>query len=202
MSSLVLIGLLIITLGMAAMIILLWVKLSKVTSIAQRAQQEIERQEKVAEKQIMEQKAAQETQSAPREKKAVRLPKPSLAPDARLEGVSYAYNAIPGVMGAIIADRFGQPISVDSDLALDKVFISAHLVELYSMAKKEKLSIGRLKNAILMGEGSYWVISELVGIHLGLWFEKEVPTDSALELFEDFKFSVANSLKNYYTKIW
>ena len=68
--------------------------------------------------------------------------------------------------------------------------------------KKEKLSIGRLKNAILMGEGSYWVISELVGIHLGLWFEKEVPTDSALELFEDFKFSVANSLKNYYTKIW
>lgn len=201
MSSLVLIGLLIITLGMAAMIILLWVRLSKVTSIAQRTQQEIERQEKVAEKQIAEQKAKQETQPAPHER-AIHLPKPSLAPDARLEGVSYAYNAIPGVMGAIIADRFGQPISVDSDLALDKVFISAHLVELYSMAKQEKLSIGRLKNAILMGEGSYWVISELVGIHLGLWFEKEVPTDSALELFEDFKFSVANSLKNYYTKIW
>ena len=201
MSSLVLIGVLIITLGMAAMIILLWVKLSKVTSIAQRTQQEIERQEKSAERQIAEQKAKQETQPAPHER-AIHLPKPSLAPDARLEGVSYTYNAIPGVMGAIIADRFGQPISVDSDLALDKVFISAHLVELYSMAKKEKLSIGRLKNAILMGEGSYWVISELVGIHLGLWFEKEVPTDSALELFEDFKFSVANSLKNYYTKIW
>ncbi|MCD6531543.1 hypothetical protein J7K99_03765 [bacterium] len=201
MNSLLLIGLLIITLGMAAMIILLWVKLSKVTSIAQRTQQEIERQEKSAERQIAEQKAKQETQPAPHER-AIHLPKPSLAPDARLEGVSYTYNAIPGVMGAIIADRFGQPISVDSDLALDKVFISAHLVELYSIAKKEKLSIGRLKNAILMGEGSYWVISELVGIHLGLWFEKEVPTDSALELFEDFKFSVANSLKNYYTKIW
>ncbi len=200
-------GTLILGALMIALVIVLWVRLSKISTFAQQAQEELERQKRELEMQVKtvpqkSQELLQDIQQSKPQTKEVKLPKPNVSSDARIENLSYTYNSIPGVLGAAIADRFGQPVAIDSDLVLDKNFIAAHMVEIYSMARKEKLSIGRLKNIILMGEGSYWILSDLVGMHLGLWFEKDVPIGAALELFEDFKFRLANSLKNYYTKIW
>ena len=201
-TELFLVGMFILILIAVVMIVLLWTKLARITSIAQQTQQEIQRQESQIAREIKQTTTSEHPQQKTSEPETVKLPRPRLSSNARLENITFTFSGVPGVMGAVIADRFGQPVAVDSDLPMDKTFICAHLVELYSLAKKEKLSIGKLKNVILMGEGSYWIVGELVGMHMGLWLEKDIPVDASLSLFEDFKFGVANSLKNYYTKIW
>jgi len=130
------------------------------------------------------------------------IPKPDIPPNSRIELLTEYYTKLPGIIGSMISDRFGQAIAVDTDLYLDIISTPAYIVEVLSLSKHDKLSIGKTKRVLLLGEGSYWIIGELVTLSFALWFERDIPVTDGLEIFRDFEVNLANSLKHYYTNIW
>ncbi|RKZ28748.1 hypothetical protein DRQ29_01385, partial [bacterium] len=113
-----------------------------------------------------------------------------------------AYTNLAGVIGALISDRFGQTIAVDTNLFIDKNTVSAQFVEILAMSKSDKLSLGKSRNVLMVGEGSYWIFSDVATIPIGLWLERDISLNDGIELFKNFKMDVVNALKKYYTKIW
>ncbi len=54
------------------------------------------------------------------------IPKPDIPKNSRIELITGYYTHLPGIIGSMISDRFGQTIAVDTDLYLDKTSTPAH----------------------------------------------------------------------------
>lgn len=201
MLTIIVVILLIAVIFLAVMIILLWSKLNK-----GKGEQVASSQEEIVptkkEIQAQEQNVVQ-TENKPKiEPRRTKIPKPNISPNARLETLTEAYTNLAGVIGALISDRFGQTIAVDTNLFIDKNTVSAQFVEILAMSKSDKLSLGKSRNVLMVGEGSYWIFSDVATIPIGLWLERDISLNDGIELFKNFKMDVVNALKKYYTKIW
>lgn len=201
MLTIIVVILLIAVIFLAVMIILLWSKLNK-----GKGKQVASSQEEIVptkkEIQAQEQNVVQ-TENKPKiEPRRTKIPKPNISPNARLETLTEAYTNLAGVIGALISDRFGQTIAVDTNLFIDKNTVSAQFVEILAMSKSDKLSLGKSRNVLMVGEGSYWIFSDVATIPIGLWLERDISLNDGIELFKNFKMDVVNALKKYYTKIW
>jgi len=108
----------------------------------------------------------------------------------------------PGILGAFLGDRFGQPIAVDSNLFINKVALPALFIEIIKSARNEYLNIGKPKHMTISGEGSYWIFGEIVGMPWGLWFENDISVQDGVIHADDFRNNVALILKSNYTQIW
>ena len=201
MLTIIVVILLIAVIFLAVMIILLWSKLNK-----GKGEQVASSQEEIVptkkEIQAQEQNVVQ-TENKPKiEPRRTKIPKPNISPNARIETLTEAYTNLAGVIGALISDRFGQTIAVDTNLFIDKNTVSAQFVEILAMSKSDKLSLGKSRNVLMVGEGSYWIFSDVATIPIGLWLERDISLNDGIELFKNFKMDVVNALKKYYTKIW
>ncbi len=201
MLTIIVIILLIAVIFLAVMIILLWSKLNK-----GKGEQVASSQEEIVptkkEIQAQEQNVVQTENKPKAEPRRTKIPKPNISPNARLETLTEAYTNLAGVIGALISDRFGQTIAVDTNLFIDKNTVSAQFVEILAMSKSDKLSLGKSRNVLMVGEGSYWIFSDVATLPIGLWLERDISLNDGIELFKNFKMDVVNALKKYYTKIW
>jgi len=201
MLTIIVVILLIAVIFLAVMIILLWSKLNK-----GKGEQVASSQEEIVptkkEIQAQEQNVVQTENKPKAEPRRTKIPKPNISPNARLETLTEAYTNLAGVIGALISDRFGQTIAVDTNLFIDKNTVSAQFVEILAMSKSDKLSLGKSRNVLMVGEGSYWIFSDVATIPIGLWLERDISLNDGIELFKNFKMDVVNALKKYYTKIW
>ncbi len=201
MLTIIVVILLIAVIFLAVMIILLWSKLNK-----GKGEQVASSQEEIVptkkEIQAQEQNVVQTENKPKEEPRRTKIPKPNISPNARLETLTEAYTNLAGVIGALISDRFGQTIAVDTNLFIDKNTVSAQFVEILAMSKSDKLSLGKSRNVLMVGEGSYWIFSDVATIPIGLWLERDISLNDGIELFKNFKMDVVNALKKYYTKIW
>ena len=192
--TIIVIILLLAVLFLAVMIILLWLKLNK----KQNKKTAIPGKEKISTETLPQK--AQQNIVPPKPKAEVRqtkIPKPNISPNARIETLTEAYTNLAGVIGALISDRFGQTIAVDTNLFIDKNTVSAQFVEILAMAKSDKS-----RNVLMVGEGSYWIFSDIATLPIGIWIERDVSLNDGIELFENYKIDVINALKKYYTQIW
>ena len=201
MLTIIVVILLIAVIFLAVMIILLWSKLNK-----GKGEQVASSQEEIVptkkEIQAQEQNVVQTENKPKAEPRRTKIPKPNISPNARLETLTEAYTNLAGVIGALISDRFGQTIAVDTNLFIDKNTVSAQFVEILAMSKSDKLSLGKSRNVLMVGEGSYWIFSDVATLPIGLWLERDISLNDGIELFKNFKMDVVNALKKYYTKIW
>ncbi|RKZ34481.1 hypothetical protein DRQ33_02070 [bacterium] len=213
MLEIIVIILLIAVIFLGVMIVLMWLRFSEKSKSKPTVEEKLEKpleipkigQEKTAEtlpEKTQKPPSAEGPKKPETSQRRTKIPKPNISPNARIENLTEAYTNLAGVIGSVISDRFGQPISVDADFFLDKVTVPAYLVEIFAHAKEDKLSIGKTKNVLMMGEGSYWILGEIAGVYFGLWIERDVLLNDGLELYNDFKLNMANTLKHYYTKIW
>ncbi len=139
---------------------------------------------------------------APKPEPKPAIEKPEVPPQARLEDLTALYTKLPGVLGAVLADRFGQIMAADTDLFLDDVAVPAYFLEILKLAAHERLTIGKPKRVLLCGEGSYWVIGDVAGMPWGVWFERDIEVEDGIAIAEDFRNNIVRLLKKYYTRIW
>lgn len=151
---------------------------------------------------VDEVKTEPESEPIPQKKRKTEFLKPEIPNDARIEQITALYSDMPGILGAIFADRFGQTIAADTNLVLDRVAIPAYFIEILSLARNERLPIGKPNTMFINGEGSYWIFGEVAGMPWGLWLEHEIDIKTGAALAEDFRQNIIVALKSNYTRIW
>ncbi|RKZ28172.1 hypothetical protein DRQ26_01665 [bacterium] len=128
--------------------------------------------------------------------------KPKIPQDARIEQLTKIYSDMPGILGAIFADRFGQTIASDTNLILDRVAIPAYFIEILELTQNERLPMGKPVKMFICGEGSYWIFGDIAGMPWGLWLEHEIDIKSGAEIADSFREDIIKVLKANYTRIW
>ena len=131
-----------------------------------------------------------------------KFPKPNIQPDARIETITAIYSDMPGILGTLIADRFGQTIAADTSLVLDRIAVPAYFMEILNLARHERLPMGKPKSMFICSEGSYWIFGEIAGMPWGIWFEHEINMQDALGMADDFRSNLIKIFKTNYTRIW
>ncbi len=188
--------------GLSIVTILIWKRMSR---IAQPVETRITPAETEHKKEISEDKMPHsddtlkiEQQTSAKQK----IPKPKVPPDARIEQLVEIYSDVPGILGAIIADRFGQTIAADTNLVLDRIAIPAYFKEILELARNERMPIGKPQKMFICGEGSYWIFGEIAGMPWGIWLEHEIPIETGSTIADEFRSDAIKVLKNNYTRIW
>ncbi len=128
--------------------------------------------------------------------------KPKIPADARIEQLTEVYSDMPGILGAIFADRFGQSIASDTNLVLDRIAIPAYFLEILEMAHNDKFPTGKPSRMFICGEGSYWIFGDIAGMPWGLWLEHEIEISTGAAIADDFRENIIKILKSNYTRIW
>ncbi len=131
-----------------------------------------------------------------------KFPKPKIAQDTGIDQLTKIYSDMPGILGAIFADRFGQTMAADTNLVLDKVAIPAYFLEILEMAHNDKFPTGKPSKMFICGEGSYWVFGDIAGMPWGVWFEHEIEIGTGSAIADDFRENIIKILKANYTRIW